>query len=206
MAEVRLPRNPIALADHADGFIATLGTPIGLAASGLTAAQITDLTSAMTALRSAVSAKDAAELAFRGAVETEEGAHEAAEALYRALRQQANHYPDMTDGLRAQAGLTVSDDEPTPGGFPTVADLTAQGRPTGSNFLDWSGPTGGNLRYEVYSRLASGGDWALVGSATATDFLHQGAGAGVARYYHVVACRGRQRGEPSNEAAVYTMG
>jgi hypothetical protein len=31
-----------------------------------------------------------------------------------------------------------------------------------------------------------------------------GAGAGVARFYLVVACRGLHRGEPSNEAAVYT--
>jgi hypothetical protein len=160
----------------------------------------------MTALRNAVGAKNAAALALEGALETEEGTHETAEDLYRALRQQATRHPNMTDALRAEAGMTVADDEPTPGGFPTVTDLTAMGRATGSNFLDWTGPTGGNLRYEVYSRLASGGGWTLVGSSTATDFLHQGAGAGVARYYHVVACRGQQRGEPSNEAAVYTTG
>lgn len=51
--------------------------------------------------------------------------------------------------------------------------------------------------------LLGAGSWALVGSATATDFLHREAGAGVARHYRVVARRGELEGKPSNEASVY---
>ncbi|HYE94656.1 MAG TPA: hypothetical protein VD962_00475 [Rubricoccaceae bacterium] len=203
MASSGLPRNPAALADHADGFVAALNTPAGQAASGLTAAQFTALSTAMTDLRTFVGERETAAATYRAAVEKVEGQQETAEALYRDLRRQANGHTAMTDELRALAGLPIRDDTPSPGALPAVDDLTAVGRPSGSNFLDWSGPTGGGLRYEVFTRLAAGGEWTLVGSSTSTDFLHQEAGAGVARYYRVVARRGERAGEPSNEAAVY---
>jgi hypothetical protein len=38
--------------------------------------------------------------------------------------------------------------------------------------------------------------------ANATKFVHEGAGAGVHRYYRVEPCRGTRRGEPSNVATV----
>lgn len=203
MAVSRLPRNPIELADHADDFVAAIGTAGGLTASGLTAAQITALSGAMTALRNADGARDTAEVAYRAAVEGVEVAQRTAEALYRDLRQQANNHTNMTDTLRQQARLTVRDTEPTPGDLPAITDLTALGRPSGTNFLDWSGPTGGSLRYEVFSSPAGGGPWTLVGSATTTEFLHRDAGAGTTRHYRVIARRGDLEGEPSNEASVY---
>ena len=203
MAEERLPRNPSELADHADDFVAAIGTPTGLTASGLDPAQITALTDAMTALRASLTARNTAETAYRAAVEAAQEAHETAEALYRGLRQQASNHTNMTDPLREQARLTVPDDKLSPGVLPEILDLTAQGHASGANFLDWSGPTSGGLRYEVFASETAGGPWSLVGSATQTAFVHHDAGAGLTRHYRVIARRGEREGLPSNEASVY---
>lgn len=204
MASSGLPRNPLALAEHADDFIAAIGTPIGLAASGLDAAQITALTDAMTALRTAVDTRSAAEVAYRAAVEAAEGQHATAEALYRSLRQAANNSTGMTDNLRAQARLTIRDTEPTPAGPPPeIMDLVATAHASGTNFLDWTGPTERGLRYEVFTASDAAGPWTLIGSATTSAFAHHEAGAGVTRHYRVIAKRGDEEGLPSNEASVY---
>ena len=55
----------------------------------------------------------------------------------------------------------------------------------------------------MFSRRAEEGAWVLVGAASATKFVHEGAEAGVGRYYRVEACRGARRGMPSNVAGVY---
>ena len=204
MASSGLPRNPAELAEHADDFIAALGTPGGLAASGLDAAQLTALGNAMTALRDRVDDRAAAKAAYDAAVEAVEGQHETAEALYRGLRNQAGNHVNMTDVLRAQARLTIRDTEPTPSGAPPeITDLVVKAHASGTNFLDWSVPSGRGLRYEVFTSAAAGGPWTLIGSATTSSFAHHEAGAGVTRHYRVVAKRGTLEGLPSNEASVY---
>jgi hypothetical protein len=198
-----LPRSSATLADHAAHFTVALDNPEGHAASGLTPAQFADLGAEVSALRDALGAQAEALRAYRAATVAVRAAHRGTEARYRALRQQANNHSAMTDGLRKRAGLPVRDREPSPGLLPEITDLAAHPRPDGAVRLKWTGPTGGALRYEVFTRVGTDGAWTLVGSASATKFVHEGAGAGVTRYYRVEACRGTRRGEPSNVAAVY---
>ncbi len=84
-----------------------------------------------------------------------------------------------------------------------MTDLAALRRASGVVFLDWSGPTGGPLRYEVFTREGDEtAPWDLVGAASATDFTHRGAAVGAHRDYHVVPCRGERRGDASNVAGL----
>jgi hypothetical protein len=201
MARIPVPRTPLALAAATDQFITALGTAGGLAASGLTAAQLTDLGNLATAVRNAETARDEAEGTYRAAVQAADGAHEALETRYRTLRSQADKHSNMTDELRAQAGIGTPDPLPGPD-LPTVTDLAASRRAAGVVFLDWSGPSGSNLRYEVFVRENDEAPWDLVGSASATDFTHEGVATGSHRQYQVVACRGERRGDPSSIAAL----
>lgn len=198
-----LPRNADELARHVARFIDALDNPAGHTASGIDAADFTALGADFDTLHDDLKAQREAEAAHRAAVEKAQGSRRTAEARYRALRQQAGNHTAMTDALRASAGLTVRDREPSPGALPEILDLAAFPRPNGSTRLTWTGPTGGSLRYEVFSHLGADAAWVLVGSATATQFTHEKAGAGVHRTYHVQACRGRRRSEPSNLASVY---
>jgi hypothetical protein len=181
------------LAREADRFARALDTPEGRAASGLDAAAFAGLAALVADLRAAVTARAGAEAARRAAVVVQRAAHRAATARLRALRRQASGHTAMTDDLRAAAGL------------PLVAGLTALRRPSGAVFLDWTGPTGGALRYEVFGRDPDGagaGAWRLLGAATGTDFVDRTAPPGRTRVYRVEPCRGARRGEPSGEAAV----
>jgi len=202
-ARQRPPRNPLSLAGHADRFRDTLSTPEGLAQSGLTEAQLAELAAATDAIRTTQEARADAERALRTAVVAAREAHRRGEALYRALRQQATRHTAMTDAPCKRAGLNVRDREPSPGLLPEITDLTACPLPQGATRLDWTGPSGGALRCEVFTREGVEGPWVMVGSASATKFVHEGAGAGVRRYYCVEPCRGTRRGDPSNIAAVY---
>src|SRR5690606_11799323 len=200
MAMNRVPRSPLAAA--AEQFAEVLNTVQGIAASGLTADQFTDLLDAATTVRSAEEAKEDAENFYRASVETALSAHEALEDLYRAMRSQANEHTNMTDELREQAGIGTPDPG-GPGELPLILDLSAYRHVTGKIVLDWTGPTGTSLRYEVFARDGGDGNpWVLVGSASSTDFTHEGAPLTGHRDYHVVPLRGDRRGDTSNVAGV----
>ncbi|HEX9950217.1 MAG TPA: hypothetical protein VGB53_00475 [Rubricoccaceae bacterium] len=203
-----VPRSSASLADAIDTFVAALGGA-GKDAGGLPPDTFADLTGRAATLREALGARATAEKAFRAAIKTAETAHDAAEDAFRPARRQANNHAGMTDALRAAAGLGAPVGQGGPGAMPAITDLTAVPRPSGSVFLDWSGPSGGSLRYEVFEAAlgaassTAGGTWRLVGSASATDFTVRDAVPGARSAYRVEAVRGERRGEPSNEAAVY---
>ena len=201
MARVRVPRTPLALAGATDQVIAAFGTPAGLAASGLTPAQLTELSDLAADVRAKETARDAAEGAFRAAVAAADASHAALEARYRAARSQAINHSNMTDELLQEAGIGATD-APLPGELPTVTDLSAVRRAAAVVFVDWTGPSGSALRYEVFARESAEAPWDLVGSATATEFTHEGADTSLHRQYQVVARRGERHGDPSNIAAI----
>ena len=205
MAADWVKTNTLELIAQISQFTTALNTPGGITASGLTVAELTALGALNSDLNAKNTAQLAAEAAFRGAVDATEASLAAASALLRQLGRAANGNTLMTDAFRNAAGLTVRDTEPTPGALPVVADLAVVGRPNGNNFLDWGTPAGvaAGIVWEIETALGVGGVWTLAGSTSRTDFLHEGAGAGVHRLYRVVAKRGERRGEPGNEAAVY---
>lgn len=198
-----VPRTPAALASAIDTFVDALGTADGKVASKLTGDDFTDLTKAADQIRTATDLKNDADKAYRAAVRAEEAAVDAAEDLFRPARREANNSRAMTPELRAAAGLADPVAEGGPGELPAVTDLVALVRPSGAVFLDWTGPTGGALRYEV-SMLAldeDGGDWERLGAATATDYTDREAAPGERRSYRVHAVRGERTGEVSNVAS-----
>lgn len=198
-------RHPAQLAVQIDQFTAALNNVPGLAASGLTAGQFTALTALNTSLKAATLAKVAAEGAYRAAVDTENAAAASAEASLRAMGMAATNHTNMTDALRNAATLTVRDTEPSPGIIPLVEDLSVVGRPNGNNQLKWgSVPGSRGVIWEVEMSLGSSGNWTVIGGTSKRSFLHENAGAGVHRLYRIVARRGDIRGEPGNEAAVYS--
>ena len=74
-----------------------------------------------------------------------------------------------------------------------------------SDFLCLTGfeePDGEGIAWEVRTSPGVGGPWSVVVATSRTDFLHEGAGAGVHRISLIVAKRGSRRGEPENEAAL----
>ncbi len=198
-------QNTLDLIAQIDQFVTALNNPGGIAASGLTVGQFTALTAAKTDLQTKYTAQLAAEAAFRSAVDATQASKDAAASLLRTDGRAANASTNMTDVFRNAAGLTVRDTEPTPGDLPVVEDLAVVGRPNGNNFLDWGSPAdvAGGIVWEIQSALGTGGAWTIVGTTSRTDWLHEGAGAGVHRLYRVIAIRGSRRGEPGNEAAVY---
>lgn len=200
MAMNPIPRSPLALAGAAEQFAEALNNVLGQAASGLTAAQFTNLLSLATAVRAAEESKEDAENAYRASVATARTAHAQLEDVYRALRSQANEHTNMTAVLREQSGIGTPE-AGGPGELPLIEDLSALRQPSGKIVLEWTGPTGTSLRYEVFAR-DEGGDWVLVGSASSTDFTHQGAPPAGHRDYQVVPLRGDRRGDPSNIAGL----
>lgn len=200
-----LPRSPAGLADAIDRFTTALGTRDGASASGLTADDLAAQTANVAAIRAAITARDAAEAPYRAAVKALEKAYDSAEDAFRPVRRQAANHAAMTPDMRALAGLPATGARTMAAPLPAVTDLTAVPLPSGSVALDWTGPTGGSLRYEVFAVALDedGGTWGLIGSATATDFVHRDAAPGARSAYRVEAVRGERRGEPSNEASVY---
>lgn len=198
-------QNVLALIAQIDKFVTALNNPGGTAASGLTAPELTGLTTKKTTLQTAYTAQLAAEAAFRAAVDATQAAQADASTTLRNLGRAANGNSTMTDFYRDASGLTIRDTTPTPGDLPIVADLAVVGRPNGNNFLDWSVPAGtvSGITWEVQASPGVGQDFVICGTTSRTDFLHEAAGAGVHRIYRVIAKRGNRRGEPGNEAAVY---
>ncbi len=205
MATDWVKQNSLDLIAQIDQFITALNTPGGIAASGLTAPQLTALGTKKTDLQTKYTAQLVAEAARSAAVDATKASQTLAANELRLLGGAARNNTNMTDPIRNAAGLTVRDTQPTPGVLPVVDDLAVTGRPNGNNFLDWGTPAGiaDGIIWEIESALGSSGPWLLVGSTSRTDFIHEGSGAGVHRLYRVVAKRGDRRGEAGNEAAVY---
>lgn len=200
-----IKKNPLDLIAQIDKFVTALNTLPGQGASGLTALQFTALTTAKTDLQTKYTAQLAAQAAASGAVDAAHTSYTSAANLLRTDGRAANGNTNMTDAFRDASGLTIRDTQPSPGDLPVIDDLAVVGRPNGNNFLDWGTPHGvaAGIVWEIQASPAVGDPFVIVGTTSRTDFLHEGAGAGVHKIYRVVATRGARRGEPGNEAAVY---
>ncbi|MFY9233989.1 MAG: hypothetical protein WAO58_05950 [Fimbriimonadaceae bacterium] len=195
--------DPAAPCDQADQFDTALDHIGGYAASGLDAADFTALAALVVTLRASTDDKIAKIDAASAAVEKERDDFGLFATKFRSMYRQANGNEAMTDLLRGAAGMTIRDTEPSPRDLPEVIDLACIGRPSGNNFLDWSAIGGQGVAWRIETADTEAGPWTVIGVASGTSFLHEAAGAGVARKYRVVPTRGNREGEPSNIAAVY---
>jgi hypothetical protein len=76
-------------------------------ALGLTASDVTPLSTAKTALDSAISDFITKQSAYHSATQVKKNARGAVADILRPLVQRITHHPGMTDALRAQLGITV---------------------------------------------------------------------------------------------------
>ena len=106
-----LPNNDTELQAWLQNFVTILNA--NLAAFGLVAADTTPLTGAQTNFNTAVTTQISAEAAFRNAVATKKTRRTQLEALLRPLIRRVNSHPAMTDGLRGNLQITVTDRVPT---------------------------------------------------------------------------------------------
>lgn len=86
------------------------------AALGASPAQLADLGTGVTTAFTSKATADTAQASAQAAVATKNTDISAAVALARALAQFFQNNPAMTDAQRAQAGMTIPDTTPTPGG------------------------------------------------------------------------------------------
>jgi len=185
-------------------FLEAIDTPDGQAKAKLTPAQLLVLHNKQSALLDACDLRDSAEATFSASVRTQSEAHSAAASELRNLGRAAQSSESMDNPTREAAGLTIR--QRTGKGnatIPVVEDLICRPRPSGENFLDWSGPTGGGITYNIECRTAAGQPWVLVGYSTRTAYLHEEAGSGVHREYRVIPQRSGRAGSPSNAATAY---
>lgn len=195
------PRELVVQIGH---FLAALDTEAGRTKSKLTKAQFDELRTNLSALTAQIETKEGAETALAAAQKTLDLGYDATAALFRTVGREAQGSSLMDDPTREAAGLTVRKN--TSKGFgeiPVVEDLICKPRPSGDNFLDWSGPTGGGITYDIETRAAEGKPWEKIGYTTRTAYLHESAGAGVHREYRIVPQRSGRSGKPGNVAAAY---
>ena len=174
-----IEQDPHKLADQIETFVDAFDTPEKRTAGSVTAAQLAALTTHKTALRAKTTAKETLEAQYRAAVQEEKSVQALAEAELRTIGQQAQNSAAMTDALRIAAGLNVR--KQTRSGqaeIPTVDDLVALPRASGHTFLDWSGPTGGGISYEVETRTKADSPWEKLDYTLKTAYTHTDAGAG----------------------------
>lgn len=84
-----------------------------LAAVGLATGNTTALTAAQTNFNNAVTAQVAADAAFRQSVQVKKTRRTTLEQTLRPLVRRITNHLGMTDGLRAQLGITVPDRTPS---------------------------------------------------------------------------------------------
>jgi hypothetical protein len=205
-----IPRTPAGFVEAARVF-STLDTPSARTAAGLTEADFEELDRSAAAVGTTETAQADAERAARAATAAAEQAADRLEEVYRRLRRKADANLPPDDALRDAAGIGTRDATRSPGELPVPEKVEALRRPSGAVFVDWEGPSGGSLRYEVACRdeaaggesvAVAGAEWRVLDVVSGTDFTDRTAAPGTFRRYRVTARRGERRGEPSAEVSV----
>lgn len=122
MANDYIPRDEAGMVAFVTNFATVAGA--NAAALGLVPAQMTTLNTLKTAWMNALTTKQSADTAYKGAVTAETMAQTPLVADIRALVAAMQIAPGITDGLRAQLGINVPKTHhsavPTPTTFPVL--------------------------------------------------------------------------------------
>ncbi|MBC8384545.1 MAG: fibronectin type III domain-containing protein [Candidatus Cloacimonetes bacterium] len=113
-------------------------------------------------------------------------------------------HPAATNQMIEECGLPRHDTTPSVIVAVKPDDLKAEGLESGTIKLNWK--NGGNkpgTLYRIENKHQEDADFSLVETVTATKYSHKGQTPGLFVLYRIVAKRGEQFSEPSNEVAVY---
>lgn len=170
---------------------------------GMTAMDITNLTTLKAAYQTALDAKAAAAEAAKSATQAKVEAK--AEALGK-VRFWANQFyanPSVTPSLRLLLGLPAHDTTPSPAPVFTPNQVSASGYSNGTNVIKWK-PNGNTygVTYTIEYSRNNGVTWQAAGTSTARQFRHTGQPA-QPTLYRVKATRRTITSAPSDPVALY---
>jgi hypothetical protein len=176
-------------------------------ALGLTAGDITTLTTVQGTYGTAYSAMVTARAAAKGATSTKNTAHSALIADLRSLARRIYAIPGIDPALIADLGLPVHSGTRTPVVPSAPSSLVALAQANGDVQLKWN--RSGNPRGVVFwlEEKTETGDWTLFGTTLKRTHVQSGQTPGETKYYRVRASSANGAvSAPSNVAVVYASG
>ncbi|MBC8384797.1 MAG: fibronectin type III domain-containing protein [Candidatus Cloacimonetes bacterium] len=158
-----------------------------------------------TDFKSKLSESVAAQIAAAEAVVAKNLSREDLTVFYKGHIAKFQVDNEIPDTLRASLGITIRDKIPSHVPAYKPEDLKAEGKASGTIVLDWkAGQNKQNTLYIIESRHADQPDFVRVDMVTATKYNHKNQTPGKFVTYRIIARRGDEYSEPSNEASVYT--
>ncbi len=178
-----------------------------LAALGLVAADLTNVSSDKTNLDSSISNNKTKQAEAKSAAENKRNVRKKFETDARIVVRKIQANPTIPSDLKAKLGITVKDSHPSPLNPISPKDAIANPNVNGTNKISWdrNGNPQGTI-FIVESQEKLGDNWVLIGTTNKTSFEHLHQQPGKSKYYRVRAQRNDVTSEPSNETVVYPSG
>jgi len=196
-------KNPQQLHDAVAQFVAVITPHVG-SIPGMTAGQLTAITTKNGTLATDITAQIAAEEAAEAATETTKNRAADVNTDWDALVLLVRAATTLDPAIVVAAGLPIRDTVPTPVIPVAPTELTAKGFDTGVNSLKWK--SGGNLRgvtYIIEYRVGTTDPFQFLDTTTRTTYDHTGRTPGQRVEYRVKAKRTTHESAYSNTAVVY---
>lgn len=168
----------------------------------LTSGQTTNLTALATAFQNAYEDSEATKITAKSKVATKNSMRAASEAAFRSVAGFVNANDNVSDGVKADLGITITPSSAGPVVQPT--DLVAVGGDNGTNRLAWS-RTGNayGTSFIIEAKIGESGPWTYVNSTTRVKYADAGRTPGIQIAYRVIAQRDGVSSSPSNTAVIY---
>lgn len=168
---------------------------------GLSAGEVSTITTATANFASAYDAVEAAKLAYQAAILTKKAAEAASRETLRQYAMEFKNNPSVSLALKTNLGLNMTI---TPLG-PVVppSDLTATAYTNGVNRLKWKRNGNRQTVFIIEALYAGSSEWTIVGQATKTSIDFEDCVVGQGVTYRVRAMRSAVESAPSNFASVY---
>lgn len=164
-----IPANDAEFLAWSTNFFAVLNA--NLATVGLVAADVTPVTTAQTSYSTSVGDQLTKQAAMDGAIATKKTRRTAYEPTLRALVKRVQAHPGMTDGLRAQLGITIPASTRTrrsPG--PELPGLRLETRP-GQVIIHFGTKPAWALGCNIYRKKSGEVEFTLIALDTASPYI-----------------------------------
>lgn len=170
---------------------------------GVTAAQVTSLSTKADDLREKIAARQTADDAAKAAVKSQQGSRKNAEPDVSYLNTIIKANKNISDPNKEAAGIDVPKPRTkTPPIRPE--DLVVNGYEDGRNVLKWSrAGNKSNTQFIIENKFEDETNFAYLATTTETKYEHRGVKAGRRCAYRVKAQRSGEESTYSNEAIVY---
>jgi hypothetical protein len=139
-----------------------------------------------------------------GATSAKTASRKTTAQVFRKYARIIQAKPGVSAQLKAELGLPLHDDQPTPVIPVPPTDLSSVGFANGENRLRWS--RNGNQYNTVFiieARHNDTDEWTIVGTTTRSRFTHNDQIPGRRMYYRIRARRTTHTTAPSDETVVY---